>query len=183
MQGYVAGQVTRTSLETAFSALLLIVAATIMPPGLWTHAGVLGVLQTAAVWVLGLVACVSIGLAVGSVFKNPRSVSGWGFLVVGGLIAVSGIFTPLAQTPAWVQAIGQVFPLYWMGLGMRSGLLPDEAVVVELGESWRVLETFGVLGAWVLVGMVAAPVLLRRMARRESGSGVEARRQAAMQRV
>jgi ABC-2 type transport system permease protein len=40
-----------------------------------------------------------------------------------------------------------------------------------------------VLGAWAVAGLVVAPMVLRRMARRESGSSVAARREKALQRV
>jgi ABC-2 type transport system permease protein len=73
--------------------------------------------------------------------------------------------------------------MYWLGLGMRSALLPDSAVVVEIGQSWRPWATLGVLAAWAVIGLVLAPILLRRMARRESGSSVAARRERALQRV
>ena len=33
------------------------------------------------------------------------------------------------------------------------------------------------LGAWAVLGLVVAPIVLRRMARRESGSSVAARRE------
>jgi hypothetical protein len=49
-----------------------------------------------------------------------------------------------------------------------------------IGHSWRHLATFGVLSAWTIAGLVLAPVVLRRMARRESGSNVAARREKAM---
>jgi energy-coupling factor transporter ATP-binding protein EcfA2 len=49
--------------------------------------------------------------------------------------------------------------------------------------SGRGRETRRPLGAWAVVGLVVAPIVLRRMARRESGSSVAARRQKAMQRV
>jgi ABC-2 type transport system permease protein len=182
LQGYVAGQVTRSLLEATFSLVVLCVPATILLPGLWS-AGALEVVRMGVVLLLGLTACVALGLTIGSLFKNPRSVGGWGFLLLGGLILVSGLFQPLSTMPGWAQAVGQLFPLYWMGLGMRAGILPEEAVMIEIGQSWRVWQTFAVLTAWAVVGMVLAPVLLRRMARRESGSGVAARRQAAMQRV
>ena len=84
---------------------------------------------------------------------------------------------------AGCSGVAQVFPIYWLGLGMRSALLPDGMAAVELGRSWRHLETLGVLGAWAVLGLVLAPVVLRRMARRESGSRVAARRERAMQRV
>jgi ABC-2 type transport system permease protein len=73
--------------------------------------------------------------------------------------------------------------MYWLGLGMRSALLPDSAVIVELGGSWRQLATIAVLGAWAVLGLLVAPIVLRRMARRESGSRVAERREQLLQRV
>lgn len=99
------------------------------------------------------------------------------------IAAISGIFYPIYALPGWLQGIAQVFPIYWLGLGTRSALLPDSAVAAEIGESWRTLETVGVLGVWAAAGLLLAPVILRRMARRESGSDMEQRRQQAMQRI
>jgi ABC-2 type transport system permease protein len=106
----------------------------------------------------------------GSVFGTTRS-QGLIQVLMLALIAVSGIFYPLTAFPAWLTWIGQLTPIYWMGLGMRSALLPDSAAVVQVGESWRTLMTVGVLGLWAVLGLLAAPVVLRRTARRESGSG------------
>jgi ABC-2 type transport system permease protein len=39
---------------------------------------------------------------------------------------------------------------------------------------------FAVLGVWAVLGMVLAPIVLRRMARRESGSTVAAARERYM---
>jgi len=100
-----------------------------------------------------------------------------------GLIAVSGIFYPISAMPGWLQGVAQVFPVYWLGLGMRSAFLPDALTAAELGHSWRHLETAGVLGLWAVAGLIVAPAVLRRMARRESGSAVAARRARAMTRV
>jgi hypothetical protein len=58
-----------------------------------------------------------------------------------------------------------------------------EAMVAEIGGSWRTLMTIAVLEVWAIAGFLLAPVLLRRMARRESGSSVAARRDKALQRV
>jgi ABC-2 type transport system permease protein len=66
---------------------------------------------------------------------------------------------------------------------MRSALLPNAMAAVEVGHSWRHLATFGVLSAWAVAGLVLAPVVLRRTARRESGSNVAARREKAMRRT
>lgn len=135
-------------------------------------------------WVvpLGLVATLPLGAMIGSLIENPRNM-GLVVLPVMGLIAVSGIFYPISGLPGWLQGAAQVFPLYWLGLGMRSALLPADLAAVEIGGSWRHLEMVAVLGAWAALGLLLAPVLLRRMARRESGSRVAARREQAMQRV
>ena len=102
---------------------------------------------------------------------------------VMSLIAISSIFYPITSMPQWLQWAAQVFPVYWLGLGMRSALLPASAASVEIGDSWRHLETLGVLGAWALLGLPVAPIVLRRMARRESGPAVAARRDKALQQV
>ncbi len=132
--------------------------------------------------VLGLVATLPLGAIIGSLFNSPRNM-GVVMLPLIGLIGISGIFYPITNFPAILRDLAQVFPIYWLGLGMRSALLPDNLSAVEIGHSWRHLETFGVLAAWAVIGLVVAPIVLRRMARRESGSSVSARREAAMQRV
>ncbi|MGW0040562.1 ABC transporter permease [Rhodococcus sp. NPDC003348] len=136
------------------------------------------------VWVLllSLLAALPVGAILGAVLDGPRAT----FLLtmpLMGLIAISGIFYPITALPGWLQGVAQVFPIYWSGLGMRSALLPPEAVAIEIGESWRHIETAAVLGVWAVAGLLIAPVVLRRMARHESGSSMAARREKAMQRA
>jgi ABC-2 type transport system permease protein len=181
MLGYLVGKITLVS------AMSLINLALILIPGLLLFDGfaigsVGAWLNLAWVLAVGLVATLPLGAIVGSLFENPRNF-GLVMLPLMGLIATSGIFYPITTFPNWLQWIAQAFPVYWLGLGMRSALLPDELAAVEIGGSWRHLETVGVLGAWAVVGLVLAPVILRRMARRESGSSVAARRERALQRV
>lgn len=181
MVGYLVGKIVLVS------GMSLVSLAIVLVPGLFLFDGLaIGSVGSwlTLVWVLvlGLVATLPLGAIVGSLFSNPRNM-GLVMLPVMGLVALSGIFYPLTQYPQWLQWIAQVFPIYWLGLGMRSALLPDGMATVEIGESWRHLETLGVLGVWAVVGLVVAPIVLRRMARRESGSSVAARREKAMQRV
>jgi ABC-2 type transport system permease protein len=143
-------------------------------PGSW--------LTFAWVIVLGLVATQTVGAVLGSLVSSSRG-AGYLSLPILGLIAISGIFAPITAMPAWLAWIAQVFPVYWLGLGMRSALLPDAAAAVEIGGSWRPVETAVVLGAWVVAGLVFAPIVLRRMARKEWGSQVVERRERALQRV
>jgi ABC-2 type transport system permease protein len=81
----------------------------------------------------------------------------------------------------WVQVVAQLFPLYWLGLGMRSAFLPDTAAALEIDGSWRTGWTVLALSLWAVAGLAIAPVVLRRMARRQSGSQVEAAREQALQ--
>ncbi|WP_190818691.1 ABC transporter permease [Saccharopolyspora pogona] len=180
MFGYLIGKITLIGCMSLVSLVILLVPGLVMFDGLAT--GVDTWLTLVWVLVLGLVATMPIGAIIGSLFANPRSL-GLIMLPMMGLIAISGIFYPITGYPEWLQWIAQVFPMYWLGLGMRSALLPDGMAAAEIGESWRHLETVGVLGLWAVVGLVVAPVVLRRMARRESGSSVAARREKAMQRV
>ncbi|MDA3627392.1 ABC transporter permease [Saccharopolyspora sp. WRP15-2] len=180
MMGYLIGKIVLVSGMTLVSMAILLIPSLVMfegfELGFGSWAGVLGVT------VLGLVATIPLGATFGSLLNSPTSMA-LILLPMIGLIVISGIFFPITVFPEWVQWIAQVFPMYWLGLGMRSALLPDAAVTAEIGESWRHLETVGVLGLWAVVGLVVAPVVLRRMARRESGSSVAARREKAMQRV
>ena len=135
------------------------------------------------VWVvvLGLLATMPIGIIIGSLAPNVQKVGTWGMLPILVLLGISGIFFPIQELWGWLQVVAQLFPMYWLGLGMRSAFLPDAAAAVEIGGSWRTLETVFVLGTWAVVGLALAPGILRRMARRQSGSQVAAARDEAVQ--
>ncbi|PXY34821.1 ABC transporter [Prauserella sp. PE36] len=181
MLGYLVGKIVM------ISGTALINVAIVLVPGVFLFAGLdlgdVGAWLTLLwVLVLGLVATMPLGAIVGSLFPNARNL-GAVMLPIMGLVAISGIFYPITGFPEWLQWIAQVFPIYWLGLGMRSALLPDGMQAVEISESWRHWETAGVLGVWAVIGLVVAPMVLRRMARRESGSSVAARREKALQRI
>lgn len=180
MLGYLVGKVLTVS------GMSLVSLAIVLVPGAFLFEGMR--LDSLASWstlawvlLLGLVATIPMGAVIGSLLPGPRSL---GFVMVPtmGLVATSGIFYPITGFPVWLQWIAQVFPIYWLGLGMRSALLPASMAAAEIGGSWRHLETIGVLGLWAVAGLILAPIVLRRMARRESGSSVAGRREKAMQR-
>ncbi|MEV0028882.1 ABC transporter permease [Nocardia sp. NPDC050793] len=181
MVGYLVGKVVTVS------GWVLVPFVIVLVPGLFVVGDV--ALDTAGAWLsligivlLGMLATLPIGACIGSLFASPRGI-GFASMPIMGLAAVSGIFYPITSMPGWVQGIAQCFPIYWLGLGMRAAMLPDEAATVELGGSWRHVETIAVLGIWAAAGFALAPILLRRMARRESGSSVAARREKAMHRA
>lgn len=179
--GLLVGKIVSVSGGLVVDLLIFLVPGLILIPELVPDDAT-GWVTVAWVLLLGLVATLPIGAVLGSAFATTRAQQLL-TLPILALIGISGIFYPLTALPAWLQWIAQAFPLYWMGLGMRSGLLPAEAAAVEIGGSWRHLETVAVLGAWAVLGLALAPVLLRRMARRESGSSVAARREKALSRV
>lgn len=178
--GYLTGKVVLVSLTVLAYLAILLIPGALLIGGLAPDAA--GWLTFAWVLGLGLVATQTLGAALGAIVRSSRG-AGVLSLPVLGLIAISGIFYPITALPGWLQLVGQAFPVYWLGLGMRSALLPDAAVAVELGESWRHVETALVLGAWAVAGLVVAPIVLRRMARRESGSRVDQRRAELLRRV
>lgn len=181
MPGYLIGKVVSVSGGLLADLAILLVPGILVVGGL-AIGGPGSWLTLTWVLLLGMLATLPIGAILGSVFTSARG-QGLIQLPVLGMIAVSGIFYPVTALPDWLQGVAQVFPIYWLGLGTRSALLPDSAVGIEIADSWRHWETAGVLGAWAVLGLLVAPVVLRRMARRESGSSVAARRERALRRV
>ncbi|MEU4363707.1 ABC transporter permease [Promicromonospora sp. NPDC023987] len=177
MIGYLVGKILMFALTTAVSLVFLVIPAFAVAGDLRLDART--VVLLILLFVVGMLATVPISVALGSLLKRA-SQSGLLFLGSMLLIVPSGIFYPITALPEWLQWVGQAFPYYWLGLGARSAMLPDAMASVEIGESWRTLEMFAVLGAWAVLGMVLAPIVLRRMARRESGSTVAAARERYM---
>jgi len=177
MAAYVIGKIAVASASTLFGAVLALVLGLIAFPGV--RLTLPGSVTLVWVAVLGLLATIPLGITVGSLIPDPRFL-GVAILPFGGLTAISGIFYPITHLPGWLQAIGQVFPMYWLGLGMRAALLPSHLASVEINGSWRLPLVFVALAGWAVLGLAAAPPVLRRMARRESGSRVAARRERAM---
>lgn len=177
IRGYFVGKLVNVSATVLIYVAILLVAGWLIVAGLkvdWvTLAWVVG---------LGLLATQPIGTMLGALVSGPRG-AGSMSLPVLGLIAISGIFYPIRALPDWIQTVAQAFPMYWLGLGMRSAMLPDGAAAVEIGGSWRHLETVGVLSAWAVVGLILAPIVVARMARRESGSSVARRRESLLRRT
>lgn len=177
--GYLVGEIVANAIITVASTLVLLIAGLLLFEGL-EFGSIDRWFLFALVLLVGLVSTLAIGAVVGVLVNSPKNM-GLVMLPVMGLIGISGIFYPLVALPIWLQWIAQVFPLYWFGLGMRASLLPESMASVEVGESWRLEWVFAVLAAWAIVGLALAPKLLSRMARRESGSTLAARRRDIQQ--
>lgn len=180
--GYVSGQaVFHTLSALPLLAVVLVPSVVLFEDVLPGAAGAW--LTFAWVAALGLLATLPIGMIIGALVPSTQKVGTWGMLAILVLTGISGIFVPLQALWGWLQVVAQAFPLYWIGLGLRSAFLPDAAAALEIGGTWRTWETVGVLTLWAVVSLALTPVVLRRMARRQSGSAVEAARQAAVQTV
>jgi ABC-2 type transport system permease protein len=177
MTAYVIGKIVLSASTTLIGLILTIILGLVAFPGVTVH-------WLTLVWVviLGLLATIPLGITIGSIIPNPRAIP-LVLLPISGLAAISGIFYPITHLASWLQGIAQVFPLYWLGLGFRAALLPDSLKSLELNGSWRLPYVLLILLVWSALGLASAPAVLRRMARRESGSRVAARRERAMLRA
>jgi len=178
--GQVTGYVVSNTLGIIPSFAIIIIPGMLVFPGLMSN-GAEGWFTVVWVTLLGILATLPIGIVIGSLAPGVQKVGTWGMLPFVFLTAISGIFFPIQGLWNWLQVVAQGFPLYWLGLGMRSAFLPDSAAALELTGSWRTGWAVLVLTLWAVAGLLVAPVVVRRMARRQSGSQVEAAREQALQ--
>jgi ABC-2 type transport system permease protein len=177
--GYFTGQLVFQTLSLLPQMVAILVPSLLLFDNVMADSS--GWLTVVWVLLLGMLAALPIGMVIGALVPGAQKVGTWGMLPVMVLAGISGIFYPIQQLWGWVQVVAQLFPMYWLGLGMRSAFLPDSAAALEFGGSWRTLETVLVLGAWAVAGAVVTPRVLRRMSRRSTGSQVQAARDAAVQ--
>ena len=181
MVSYLISRIISVTTYSLVSVFMLLIPGLFLIQGLadttWS-----GWFMLVFIFIIGILATLPWGAVVGSLVKSTGSSFNLTMLPIGALTAISGIFYPITSLPEWLQVIAQIFPVYWLGLGMRAALLPETAVLAEIGESWRYLEMFGVLGIWTIAGFLIVPRILRRMARKESGSTLEKRKQEMMSR-
>ncbi|GAA1456429.1 ABC transporter permease [Nocardiopsis exhalans] len=182
MVGYAVGKTVHILLMSVFSLSLLLVPALLFIDGV-AFQGWLGALTLLWVCLLGLTTLSLIGAVLGSLISNPRMGVGLAMLPLMGLVGISGIFTPMDFLPGWIQGIALVFPVYWIGEGVRAALFPVEVLAAGGYGVPELSLVAGVLALWTVIGFLVAQAVLRRMARRTSGSRVQAAREEAMKRA
>lgn len=180
MSGHLVAKFVVAVVDTAIPVVPLVLGAAIIVPGI-LPTDPLRWLLFVLVYALATAAMLPWGAVMGSIF---RSALGLGVASLGlyALAAISGLFYPLTAMPQVLQVVGQLTPHYWIGLGIRTVLLDDAAMALEVGGSWRTPLMVLVLAGWAVVGMLLAPVLLRRMARKTSGSTVAEARERVLSR-
>jgi ABC-2 type transport system permease protein len=162
--GYLLGKLVSVSGGLVLDLAIFLVPALFLVRGL-------DIAWVTVPWVLalGLAATLPLGAVLGAAFPTARG-QGLLTLPVLAVIGISGIFYPITALPGWLQALAQAFPVYWLGLGMRSAFLPSGAAALELAHSWRHPQTIALLTTWTALGLLFAPVILRRLARHQSGT-------------
>lgn len=182
LDAYVAGQVLFQFLGVLPMLILLLVPPAFFLEGLAPQ-GAVGWVVAVVLVVLGTLAMLPLGFVVGSLARKAVHVSTGAMMPIMGLAAISGIFSPITVLWGWLQVVAQVFPMYWLGHALRWVFLPEEAAALELGGRWNLLGALAVIALWGAVGLALTPRILGRMAQRESGSAVEARKVEHLQRL
>ena len=124
-------------------------------------------LRFAWLFLLGITAGTTLGIAYSSLARSSRSAAAVVSPVVIVLQFISGIFFVYSQLPPWMQHVGAVFPLKWLAQGMRSVFLPDGFAVQEVG-GWQLPQAALVLTAWTVLGLFLC-VRTFRWTRRDAG--------------
>lgn len=182
MVEYAVGKTVHVFLISLISLALMVIPAVLLVDGIALQ-GAFGLFTLLWVCVLGLLSLAPLGAILGSLINNPKSGPAAAMLPMLALLVISGLYFPLEYLLGWLQVIALVFPLYWIGEGLRAALLPSEFTEAGLFGAPELALAAGVLTLWAVLGFLVAQRVLRRMARRESGSRVQAARERAMKRV
>jgi ABC-2 type transport system permease protein len=141
---FIAGQILRAEAQALTMAALLLaigaIAYGIPIPASTFPAFVLYLL-------LGTATLCSLGIALSAYTPTPDAASTIAPFSVVILSFVSGVWIPVDQLPEWLEAIGRIFPLYHLALGLQTTLAPAASGSgLELGN-------VAVLAVWALIGV------------------------------
>ena len=145
-------------------AILLLVGATLFglklptEPNRWLVFG--------WVFILGIVGCSLLGIAVSSVPRTAKSAPAVIQMPYIVLQFISGVFFVYSELPPFLQQVGALFPLKWLTQGLRSVFLPDTFAAVEPAGTWEHGRIALVLIAWLVVGAIVCLRTFRWSARR-----------------
>lgn len=176
MTGHLLTKLFVTPLDALVPVVPAVVGAALLLPGTMPTSVVRWLLLL-LVFLLTVAAMMPWGAVLGSVFRSMVTFA-WVMMGIYVLAAVSGLFFPLSVLPTFLAWLARLTPLYWIGAAFRWVLLPGADVVGDPPPALTLL----VLLAWSVAGLALAPVVLRRMARRQSGSAVAAARERVLNR-
>lgn len=100
--------------------------------------------------VLGTAMLCSLGIALSCFTPTPDAASTIATFGVVMLSFVSGIWIPVDDLPRWLEAVGEIFPLYHLTLGLQTALAPGASAAGLEGAD------VAIVAAWALVGIAIA---------------------------
>ncbi|MBI4295392.1 MAG: ABC transporter permease [Chloroflexi bacterium] len=117
---------------------------------------ILGSLPLAfALYFVSAIVCVGIGMVVASVVRTAEQAEGFAWLIIVPLAAVSGVWFPTEQMPAYMRTFAGIFPFKYAAAASRD--------VINQAGSWQsVGPDFLVLVGWTVVAFGAGVFLFRR---------------------
>jgi ABC-2 type transport system permease protein len=118
------------------------------------------------VFLLGTAACSLLGIAASSLPRSAASAAPVISLPFTVLQFISGVYVPFNDVPGWMKDVASLFPLKWMGQGMRSVFLPEHAAALEPARAWEHGRTALVLAIWIVAGLVLCTKTFRWQSRR-----------------
>jgi len=140
-------------------ALLIVVAVVVYGVVLPTDAAAWA--RFAWIFVLGLVTCTLLGIALSSVPRTGKSASAVVIPIVLLIQFISGVYIAFAMLPEWLQNAAGMLPVKWIAQGMRSVFLPDSFKAAEVSGSWDLGLIALVLIGWLAVGLVISRLTFR----------------------
>lgn len=146
-------------------ALLLTVAVVLYKVQLPSDAESWGLF--AWVFVLGLLSCTLLGIALSALPRSGKTASAVVIPVVLLLQFISGVYIAFSALPEWLQNVAAVFPLKWIAQGMRAAILPDSFKVAEPGGEWNLGLVAIMLAIWLIAGFILSRATFRWI--RQSG--------------
>ncbi|MFF3227245.1 ABC transporter permease [Nocardia suismassiliense] len=158
---YFIGKIILVGVASLAEAIILLIVGVLMfdlslPTDIATW------LTLAWVFVLGVVSCSLLGIAVSNYASNAVAAAAVTNAPAIGLQFLSGTFVvPLTTLPTWMLTIGSIFPVKWMAQGFRAALLPSDMAIHEPAGSWELGMVFLVLAAWCVGGLIACLALFR----------------------
>lgn len=139
--------------------LLLVVAVVLYQVELPSDAEAWG--RFAWVFVLGLLSCTLLGIALSAVPRSGKTASAVVIPVVLLLQFISGVYIAFTALPEWLQNVAAVFPLKWMAQGMRAAILPESFSAAEPSGSWELGLVAIALTAWLVAGFILSRATFR----------------------
>jgi ABC-2 type transport system permease protein len=113
------------------------------------------------VFLLGVVTCSLLGIAVSSIPRSAQSASAVINLPYLVLSFISGVYFVFSGLPQGLQHVAALFPLKWMCQGLRSVFLPAGAQAAEASHSWQLGHVALVLSAWLVISLVLCTATFR----------------------